>query len=105
VLTISWQSFKKGVRYDSCTVAFNSGFNSRNNPGSDVQSRSGRWHDLKNGEIPLNGIPVLTEYVNKVGRYHGFRVDTYSTKRQEWVEATAWDQEVIRYAEIKHDHS
>jgi hypothetical protein len=69
---------------------------------------AGRWHDLKDGEIPLKGIPVLTEYVNKVGRYHGFRVDTYSTKRQEWVEATAWDQEVIRYAEIKqpdsHDH-
>ena len=73
-------------------------------------SAAGPWHDLQKGEeIPVKGVPVLTEYVNKVGKYHGFRVDTYSTKRQEWVEATAWDQEVIRYAEIKqpdsHDHN
>ena len=60
---------------------------------------AGPWHDLAKGP-PLGGIPVLTEYRNRPHGYHGFRVDTYSVARKEWVEAAVWDTEVITYAEI-----
>jgi hypothetical protein len=61
---------------------------------------AGPWHDVLNGP-PLKGVPVLTEYRNARHGYHGFRVDTYSTRLDQWVEATVWDQEVIAYSEIK----
>jgi hypothetical protein len=61
---------------------------------------AGPWHDLSKGP-PLAGIPVLTEYRNRRHGYHGFRVDTYSTSRKEWMESAIWNTEVIAYAEIK----
>jgi hypothetical protein len=61
---------------------------------------AGPWHDVTRG-LPLKGIPVLTEYVSPSIGYHGFRVDTYSTRLNQWVEATVWDQKVIAYAAIK----
>jgi hypothetical protein len=61
---------------------------------------AGPWHDVLNGP-PLKGIPVLTEYRNAKHGYHGFRVDTYSTRLDQWVEATVWNQEVIAYSEIR----
>ena len=68
---------------------------------------AGPWHDVIKGP-PLKGVPVLTKYRGRQG-YHGFRVDTYSTRLNQWVEATVWDQEVIAYSEIrspgKKDHN
>jgi len=62
---------------------------------------AGPWRSVVNDPPPLKGIPVLTEYVNTRHGYHGFRVDTYSTKLNKWMEADVWDQKVVAYAEIK----
>jgi len=62
---------------------------------------TGPWHKVTDSGVPLKGIPVLTEYMNVHHKYHGFRVDTYSTKLSKWMEADVWDQKVIAYAEIK----
>jgi hypothetical protein len=74
-------------------------------PYVSVFSATSRWHRINEDGLPLAGIPVLTEYENPHFKYHGFRVDTYSTKLGKWMEAEVWDQKVIAYAEIKpHRH-
>jgi hypothetical protein len=71
-------------------------------PYVSIFSAAGPWHKITADREPAStGIPVLTEYINSDHRWHGFRVDTYSTKLHKWMEADVWDQEVVAYAEIK----
>jgi hypothetical protein len=46
---------------------------------------AGPWHDVTKG-LPLKGVPVLTEYVSPSIGYHGFRVDTFSTRQDHFIE-------------------